>query len=110
WYDDLGYTWIAADNWGWLPYHYGRWSRTPDLGWFWVPGRSTVFKPGDVFWLRGTKLAGWGPLAPAEDWNARGMPLLYLNAAITWADFPADTRVIDPAGFTERPKEPLAAA
>ena len=110
WYDDLGYTWIGDDAWGWLPYHYGRWSRTPDLGWFWVPGRSTVFKPGDVYWLRGTKLAGWGPLAPAEDWQPTGVPQLFLNASITWAEFVPDARVIDPAGFTARPKEPLAAA
>ena len=110
WYDDLGYTWIANDAWGWLPYHYGRWSRTSDLGWFWTPGKSTVFKPGDVYWLRGAKVAGWGPLAPAEDWSPSGMPQLYLNSSTTWAEFAPDTRVIDPAGFTSRPKEPLAVA
>jgi hypothetical protein len=110
WYDDLGYTWVANDSWGWLPYHYGRWSRTADLGWFWVPGRSMIFKPGDVYWLRGAKIAGWGPLAPAEDWTPSGVPQLFLNANTTWADFAQDMRAIDPAGFTARPKEPLAAA
>jgi len=110
WYDDLGYTWIGNDSWGWLPYHYGRWSRTPELGWFWVPGRSTVFKPGDVYWLCGPKLAGWGPLAPGEDWKPNAIPQLYLAGGISWADFTQDARVIDPAGFTARPKEPLVAA
>jgi hypothetical protein len=110
WYDDLGYTWVANDVWGWLPYHYGRWSRTADMGWFWVPGRTTVFKPGDVYWLRGAKLAGWGPLAPAEDWQPSGLPQLFLNGTTTWAEFLPEVRAIDPAGFTARPKEPLAAA
>ena len=33
--------------WGWLPYHYGRWTRKDDLGWVWVPAASPVFKPGE---------------------------------------------------------------
>jgi hypothetical protein len=108
WYDDLGYTWVASETWGWLPYHYGRWMRNGDLGWFWVPGRSRVFKPGEVYWLQGAKVAGWGPMAPGEDWS--GMPQLFLNAHTAWADFTAGARSIDPAGFTARPKEPLAVA
>jgi hypothetical protein len=110
WYDGLGYTWIAGESWGWLPYHYGRWMRTADIGWFWVPGRTSVFKPGDVYWLRGAKVAGWGPLAPAEDWTASGVPQLFLSSTTSWAEFAADARVIDPTGFTSRPKEPLAVA
>jgi len=110
WYDELGYTWIANDSWGWLPYHYGRWMRTPETGWFWVAPKSAVFKPGDVYWLRGAKVAGWGPLAAGEDWTPGGVPLLYLSASTTWAGFAADVRAIDPAGFTARPKEPLEVA
>ena len=72
WYDALGYTWVSGDPWGWLPYHYGRWTRMANLGWVWAPAKTAVFKPGDVYWLRGAKLAGWGPLAPGEDWNASG--------------------------------------
>ena len=110
WYEDLGFTWVANDAWGWLPYHYGRWMRTADVGWFWAPGRSTVFKPGDVYWLSGAKLAGWGPLAVGEDWTPNAPPQLYMNSSTTWANFAADARAIDPAGFTARPKEPLAVA
>jgi peroxiredoxin len=108
WYDDLGFTWVGNDAWGWLPYHYGRWMRTAEVGWFWVPGHSTVFKPGEVYWLTGGKLAGWGPLAAGEDWSPGEPPQLYLNSTTTWASFAADTRTIDPAGFADRPKEPLA--
>jgi hypothetical protein len=38
------------------------------------------------------------------------MPLQFLNAHTTYATFQQDARVIDPAGFTARPKEPLGAA
>ena len=110
WYDDLGYTWIANEPWGWLPYHYGRWMRTAENGWFWVPGNRTVFKPGDVYWLRGLKVAGWGPLAPGEDSATGGVPQLYLAANTTWAALALDARTIDPAGFNSRPKEPLEVA
>jgi hypothetical protein len=114
WYGALGYTWVSDDPWGWLPYHYGRWARREILGWVWAPANSTVFKPGDVYWLRGAKLAGWGPLAPGEVWNPAdpdlGTPQQFLNANTTYADFQQDAAVIDPAGFTARPKDPLALA
>ena len=108
WYDGLGYTWVSADAWGWLPYHFGRWTRKGDLGWVWSPSTKTAFKPGDVYWLYGQRLAGWGPLAPGEDWSGGGPPQQYLAANTTWAAFPPEAQVIDPTGFTGRPREPLA--
>jgi hypothetical protein len=73
-----------------------------------------VFKPGDVYWLRGAKLAGWGPLAPGEYWNRTGAasdtPRQFLNAWSTFAALEPDATVIDPAEFTARPKEPLRVA
>lgn len=110
WYDSLGYTWVSDDAWGWLPFHYGRWARAGDLGWIWVPAASRVFKPGEVYWLRGEKLAGWGPLAPGEQWAPPDRPDQFLNANTTLAAFAPEDRAIDPAGFTARPKELLAAA
>ena len=110
WYDTLGYTWVSGDAWGWLPYHYGRWTRKENLGWVWVPAKTAVFKPGDVYWLRGAKLAGWGPLAPDEDWRLPEPPLEYLAVNTTFAAFQPDAAVIDPAGFTGRPKDPLLVA
>jgi hypothetical protein len=114
WYDALGYTWVSGDPWGWLPYHYGRWAHRENLGWVWAPSVTTVFKPGEVYWMRGAELAGWGPLAPGETWPPSGpegtQPQQYLNAYTTYAAFPQDARTIDPAGFTARPKDPLAAA
>src|SRR5206468_513778 len=68
------------------------------------------FKPGDVYWLQGRQLAGWGPLALGEDWLPSSAPQQFLNVNTTYASFTADARVIDPAGFNARPKEPLGAA
>jgi len=110
WYDSTGYTWVAGDAWGWLPYHYGRWTRRANVGWVWAPGDSQVFKPGEVYWLRGTSLAGWGPLAPGEDWAPASAPQQFSAANTTYATWTQDARVIDPAGFTARPREPLSAA
>jgi hypothetical protein len=110
WYDGLGYTWVSDDSWGWLPYHYGRWIHQEGTGWVWAPGKSAVFKPGEVYWLRSAKLVGWGPLAPGEEWTPPAVPRLFLNANTTYAAFVPESREIDPAGFSTRPQEPLATA
>ena len=80
------------------------------LGWVWVPAASPVFKPGDVYWLYNAKLAGWGPLAPGEDWLPSAAPEQFLNVNTTYANFQQDAHAIDPAGFKDRPKEPLGVA
>ncbi len=110
WYDGLGYTWVSDDAWGWLPYHYGRWLQQEGTGWVWTPGKSAVFKPGEVYWLKSAKLVGWGPLAPGEEWKPPAVPRLFLNVNTTYAGFAPEAREIDPAGFPTRPEEPLATA
>ncbi|MGZ4886752.1 MAG: DUF6600 domain-containing protein, partial [Candidatus Aminicenantales bacterium] len=45
---DYGWTWISDFDWGWMPFHYGRWGWDDDCGWFWVPG--TVWGPAWVTW------------------------------------------------------------
>jgi len=109
WYNGLGYTWVSDEAWGWLPYHYGRWTRHGELGWVWAPSSNSIFKPGEVFWMRGARLVGWGPLAPGEQWLPANMPGQYAGANLTFAAFVPDAQVIDPAGFEGRPKEPLKA-
>jgi hypothetical protein len=110
WYDTLGFTWVSDEPWGWLPYHYGRWAMVKDVGWVWAPPMSQVFKPGEVFWLQGAALAGWGPLAPGEPWTPAATPEYFASAYTTYAALAPDVRTIDPAGFTDRPKEPLRSA
>ncbi len=108
WYEGLGYTWIGNEPWGWLPYHYGRWTLDSQSGWIWAPGKDTVFSPGDVYWLQGARLAGWGPVAPGEEWKPEARPQLYLPAHTTFAAFPAEARELNPVGFTP-PREPKVA-
>ena len=114
WFDGLGYTWISDDQWGWLPYHYGRWTRLDNLGWVWVPSKIGIFKPGDVYWVRSSGSWGWGPLAPGEQWDpadlVNPLPQQFLDVNTTYAAARANAAVIDPAGFTARPKDPLKTA
>jgi hypothetical protein len=112
WFGALGYTWVSDEAWGWLPYHYGRWTRHGDLGWVWAPASTGVFKPGEVFWMRGTKFAAWGPLAPGEEWNSANLPAQYAGANLTFAAYLPEVPAIDPAGFgtNDKPKDPLKAA
>jgi hypothetical protein len=61
WTDD-GWCWVSDYSWGWAPFHYGRWSRDPRLGWLWVPGR--VWSPAWVAWRNTDGFAGWAALPP----------------------------------------------
>src|SRR5579864_406878 len=37
-YTDMGWAWVSDFDWGWGPFHYGRWLDDPYYGWLWVPG------------------------------------------------------------------------
>jgi hypothetical protein len=82
------------------------------LGWVWAPASSGVFKPGEVFWMRGAKVAAWGPLAPGEEWNPGNIPAQYAASNLTFAAYLAEAPAIDPASFApnDKPKDALKAA
>ena len=61
-YTDVGWTWVSYEDFGWATYHYGRWTRLHDRGWFWVPGRH--WGPAWVSWRTGGDYVGWAPLPP----------------------------------------------
>ena len=67
------YVWISSENWGWIPYHYGRWAVVSGFGWCWVPpARGDVYwGPGYVGWYRTGNHVGWTPLAPGETFYGR---------------------------------------
>jgi hypothetical protein len=113
-YDSLGYTWVSDDSWGWLPYHSGRWAREEKLGWVWQPAPGAVFHPAEVYWMRGADFAGWGPLAPGEEWTAPNpgevTPPAYLSGNTTYAGFRPDARTVDGAGFTSPTAEQMKTA
>jgi hypothetical protein len=61
-YTDYGWSFESEYEWGWAPFHYGRWLPDSDFGWVWVP--DTVWAPAWVDWRYGDGYIGWAPLAP----------------------------------------------
>jgi hypothetical protein len=59
---DYGWTWASDWDWGWAPFHYGRWLVVGGHGWCWIPG--TVWGPAWVNWRWGGGYVGWAPMAP----------------------------------------------
>lgn len=59
---DEGWTWLSDREWGWAPFHYGRWLEDNDYGWVWVPGAQ--WAPAWVEWRYGDGWIGWAPLPP----------------------------------------------
>jgi hypothetical protein len=67
-YSEFGWTWVSDYDWGWAPFHYGRWLFDSDYGWLWVP--DTVWGPAWVAWRVSDDWVGWAPLPPAATWQA----------------------------------------
>jgi hypothetical protein len=68
-YDDE-YTWVSDYDWGWAPFHYGRWVYASPYGWGWIPGRR--YAGAWVSWRYGYgdyAYVGWGPMAPTWGWR-----------------------------------------
>jgi uncharacterized protein DUF6600 len=61
-YTDDGWTWVSDYQWGWAPFHYGRWTYVDNEGWIWVPGYE--WAPAWVAWSGGDDYYGWAPLSP----------------------------------------------
>jgi hypothetical protein len=59
---DYGWTWVSDWDWGWAPFHYGRWISYGSYGWCWVPGR--IWGPAWVHWRHGGGYVGWAPMPP----------------------------------------------
>lgn len=59
---NLGWSWNSDYNWGWAPFHYGRWFYETGYGWMWVPGYE--WAPAWVSWRNSADYYGWAPLAP----------------------------------------------
>jgi hypothetical protein len=79
-YDDADYVWVSDYDWGWAPFHYGRWVLS-DGGWVWIPGR--VYAPAWVYWQMGYPgypYVGWGPMYPGFIWRG-GVAVGYVPVA-----------------------------
>lgn len=65
---EYGNTWVSDYNWGWAPFHYGRWIYDPAYGgWLWLPGSD--WAPAWVSWRSGGGYYGWAPLGPGVNVN-----------------------------------------
>lgn len=62
-----GNTWVSDYDWGWAPFHYGRWHHSSRRGWIWVP--DTQWGPAWVSWRSGGGYYGWAPLGPGLNIN-----------------------------------------
>jgi hypothetical protein len=67
-YTDYGWTWASDEEWGWAPFHYGRWLFDSRYGWVWVPGRE--WAPAWVAWRFGGGWVGWVALPPGAGLDA----------------------------------------
>lgn len=62
-----GWAWSSNYNWGWAPFHYGRWLNDPAIGWAWVPGYE--WAPAWVTWGQYDNYYAWAPLSPGINFN-----------------------------------------
>ncbi|MFD0940474.1 DUF6600 domain-containing protein [Pedobacter boryungensis] len=60
---EYGNTWVSNYDWGWAPFHYGRWIYNRYNQWVWIP--DTVWGPAWVSWRSGGGYYGWAPLGPS---------------------------------------------
>ncbi len=59
-YTNYGWSWISDYDWGWAPFHYGRWENDPYNGWMWIPGYE--WASAWVSWSSVDDYYGWAPL------------------------------------------------
>jgi len=85
------YTWVSDLPWGWVTFHYGRWTFAGERGWAWVPGRR--YSGAWVDWRtpeRGAEAAravvGWGPTPPSQLWRLTRGPVAHF-VAVPYAAF-----------------------
>ncbi|WP_316819623.1 DUF6600 domain-containing protein [Pedobacter gandavensis] len=70
---EYGNTWVSDYDWGWAPFHYGRWVYNRYRQWIWIP--DTVWGPAWVSWRSGGGYYGWAPLSPGLNININiGIP------------------------------------
>ncbi len=64
---EYGNTWVSNYDWGWAPFHYGRWVYNRYSQWVWIP--DTTWGPAWVSWRTGGGYYGWAPMGPGMNIN-----------------------------------------
>ena len=70
WVYEDEYVWVSDYEWGWAPFHYGRWVYVAGHGWAWIPGRR--YAGAWVTWRTGYDgygYVGWAPMPPTWYWR-----------------------------------------
>lgn len=62
---EQGWFWSSNYDWGWAPFHYGRWFYDNNYGWLWSPGYD--WAPAWVTWATVNDYYAWAPLTPKVD-------------------------------------------
>ena len=83
---EYGNTWVSNYEWGWAPFHYGRWIHNRYNNWVWIPG--TVWGPAWVSWRSGGGYYGWAPLGPSINININ-IGRRYVTPEYYWNFIPA---------------------
>ena len=101
---EFGWTWVSDWNWGWAPFHYGRWILVSGFGWAWVPG--TMWGPAWVAWRTGGGFVGWAALPPrgvsiTATYGHRS-PWRFTRATDLWVGRPRTVPVRDMKGMFRR--------
>lgn len=88
-YTNYGWSWVSDFDWGWAPFHYGRWEHDRYDGWMWIPGYD--WASAWVSWSQYDGYYGWAPLGygaginisfdavPYDRWNF--MPRQYMGSS-----------------------------
>ncbi len=92
------YVWDSSYDWGWAPFHYGRWVPLNARGWGWVPGRQ--FAPAWVEWQVSNGYVGWAPTAPHFIWR-NGTPVAPEVAATEPYVFCPNAALFSPSPATQ---------
>ena len=67
---EYGNTWVSDFDWGWAPFHYGRWYFDDYYqSWAWIPGYD--WAPAWVNWRTGGGYYGWAPMGPGVSISVR---------------------------------------
>lgn len=72
--------WQSDEPWGWVTFHYGRWTLARTRGWVWVPGRTYRGAWVD-FRATSDGYVGWAPSPPDFLWGESGPLAVHGDAA-----------------------------
>ncbi|MFB9862888.1 DUF6600 domain-containing protein [Rufibacter immobilis] len=95
---DYGNTWVSDYDWGWAPFHYGRWKYDDFYGWLWVPGQE--WGPAWVDWRHTDGYYGWAPMAPRATIVVAPVrwvfvPVMYITSPRVYSYYVPRTQVVN---------------